>query len=346
MSISNNIEVDLVLARKNKIVARGRRRKMNAKPLTNNKSVQKLHSNDVENKMSGRRLARKVKIKKKKRFENKKAQPSKQSLKQKNNTPEAVLTGKYPPQQPKILTEKYPHQQPQILTGKYPPQQLHNNKFKQQTPPTKKRKGNFWKRSKKFRKKSSSKRRFTPLPSELIFIHRSPNFCKPIRTLNHQGTSGRQCLVARSAWRDNGVDGKDDEIDVVVDGKVGLLESGIEIEDLRNDFDIPKQAYKRIISTTKPSTLSYQIYNHPNKHNTPNKPINDKIYNNFNKHNTYNTYNNNHNNNTGSCDNLCCGRGYSSRVVATKKSCECEVRWCCEVVCRTCVVRRVVHTCN
>jgi len=47
-----------------------------------------------------------------------------------------------------------------------------------------------------------------------------------------------------------------------------------------------------------------------------------------------------------SCDILCCGRGYRTRKVTTAENCRCEFRWCCEVVCQTCTVTKIVHKCR
>lgn len=46
------------------------------------------------------------------------------------------------------------------------------------------------------------------------------------------------------------------------------------------------------------------------------------------------------------CELLCCGRGYDTRVVKEKISCECRFRWCCEVTCNTCLVKKTINTCR
>lgn len=46
------------------------------------------------------------------------------------------------------------------------------------------------------------------------------------------------------------------------------------------------------------------------------------------------------------CDLLCCGRGYNTRIVRIKQNCKCRFKWCCEVTCETCVIRKVIHTCR
>ena len=37
-----------------------------------------------------------------------------------------------------------------------------------------------------------------------------------------------------------------------------------------------------------------------------------------------------------SCDKLCCGRGYNTKVERYLERCHCKFIWCCEVKCRTC----------
>lgn len=46
------------------------------------------------------------------------------------------------------------------------------------------------------------------------------------------------------------------------------------------------------------------------------------------------------------CKEICCGRGYTTRVHMVHRSCECEVRWCCYVECKTCLEKIEVHTCK
>jgi len=47
-----------------------------------------------------------------------------------------------------------------------------------------------------------------------------------------------------------------------------------------------------------------------------------------------------------SCDVLCCGRGYRTKNVSQVENCRCQFRWCCEVVCQTCLVNQTVHKCR
>ncbi|PIC34867.1 hypothetical protein B9Z55_014395 [Caenorhabditis nigoni] len=47
-----------------------------------------------------------------------------------------------------------------------------------------------------------------------------------------------------------------------------------------------------------------------------------------------------------SCDLLCCGRGYNTRLEIRQTQCECKFVWCCEVKCKTCTEEVAVHTCK
>ena len=47
-----------------------------------------------------------------------------------------------------------------------------------------------------------------------------------------------------------------------------------------------------------------------------------------------------------SCDLLCCGRGYNTRVVRYAERCHCKFIWCCEVRCKTCETLVDRHTCK
>nr|XP_039252319.1 uncharacterized protein LOC120329663 [Styela clava] len=46
------------------------------------------------------------------------------------------------------------------------------------------------------------------------------------------------------------------------------------------------------------------------------------------------------------CDKICCGRGYTTHIRIVRRSCQCEVRWCCYVECKTCTEKREIHTCK
>ena len=48
----------------------------------------------------------------------------------------------------------------------------------------------------------------------------------------------------------------------------------------------------------------------------------------------------------GGCDLLCCGRGYSKTEVTVRENCKCQFRWCCDVICETCVSVRTVYRCS
>uniref|UniRef100_A0A5S6R608 Protein Wnt n=1 Tax=Trichuris muris TaxID=70415 RepID=A0A5S6R608_TRIMR len=49
---------------------------------------------------------------------------------------------------------------------------------------------------------------------------------------------------------------------------------------------------------------------------------------------------------TDSCDLLCCGRGYDTRVVLKYERCHCKFVWCCYVTCKTCAWNVELHTCK
>lgn len=46
-----------------------------------------------------------------------------------------------------------------------------------------------------------------------------------------------------------------------------------------------------------------------------------------------------------SCEGLCCGRGYKTEVREEKHKCECQFKFCCQLDCKTCTGRKVVHKC-
>lgn len=45
------------------------------------------------------------------------------------------------------------------------------------------------------------------------------------------------------------------------------------------------------------------------------------------------------------CERLCCGRGYKTEVREEKYDCECQFRFCCDYICKTCKGRKVIHKC-
>ncbi|CAH0776576.1 unnamed protein product [Bemisia tabaci] len=48
----------------------------------------------------------------------------------------------------------------------------------------------------------------------------------------------------------------------------------------------------------------------------------------------------------GSCQSLCCARGFDTRLVRQKRRCDCKFLWCCRVSCNTCITPRYLHTCR
>ena len=47
-----------------------------------------------------------------------------------------------------------------------------------------------------------------------------------------------------------------------------------------------------------------------------------------------------------SCDMLCCGRGYNTKVVRHIRRCYCKFVYCCRVECKTCESMVDIHTCK
>ena len=47
----------------------------------------------------------------------------------------------------------------------------------------------------------------------------------------------------------------------------------------------------------------------------------------------------------GGCDILCCGNGFKQEKVDVFENCNCKFKWCCEVVCQTCIVRKTLYKC-
>ena len=47
-----------------------------------------------------------------------------------------------------------------------------------------------------------------------------------------------------------------------------------------------------------------------------------------------------------SCDAMCCGRGYDTRLYTRRWQCECTFHWCCKVECRSCSERVEEYTCK
>lgn len=45
------------------------------------------------------------------------------------------------------------------------------------------------------------------------------------------------------------------------------------------------------------------------------------------------------------CDLMCCGRGYRTQEVPIIERCACTFHWCCEVKCKLCRTKKIIHTC-
>nr|O15978.1 RecName: Full=Protein Wnt-5; Flags: Precursor [Halocynthia roretzi]BAA21878.1 Wnt [Halocynthia roretzi] len=46
------------------------------------------------------------------------------------------------------------------------------------------------------------------------------------------------------------------------------------------------------------------------------------------------------------CGLMCCGRGYTTKMVEVVKSCNCKFQWCCFVKCQQCKEKVLKHICN
>jgi len=47
-----------------------------------------------------------------------------------------------------------------------------------------------------------------------------------------------------------------------------------------------------------------------------------------------------------SCKNLCCNRGYTTKVIKSQNRCNCKFVWCCQVVCKQCQKVEKFDICN
>ncbi|KFB53739.1 AGAP009734-PA-like protein [Anopheles sinensis] len=45
------------------------------------------------------------------------------------------------------------------------------------------------------------------------------------------------------------------------------------------------------------------------------------------------------------CDLMCCGRGHRTQEVTVVERCSCTFHWCCEVKCKSCRTKKIIHTC-
>ena len=52
------------------------------------------------------------------------------------------------------------------------------------------------------------------------------------------------------------------------------------------------------------------------------------------------------NKNRGTCDMMCCGQGYRTKVRTVTKNCHCKFIWCCRVTCEKCYHKQKVYTCK
>ncbi len=47
-----------------------------------------------------------------------------------------------------------------------------------------------------------------------------------------------------------------------------------------------------------------------------------------------------------SCSKLCCGRGYTTKIVDIEEDCDCQFKWCCSVQCKKCKKRIMDYYCK
>ncbi|CAF0713509.1 unnamed protein product [Brachionus calyciflorus] len=112
------------------------------------------------------------------------------------------------------------------------------------------------------------------LKDELIFIDKSPNFCRQDPKFSTLGTSGRMCKIVKK-------------------------------------------------SQEKKTVLFQNFY-------TNNSTLND----------------NEDDATLQTCDHLCCGRGYYSKMVEIEEDCDCQFQWCCSVKCKKCKKKIIQYFCN
>ena len=46
------------------------------------------------------------------------------------------------------------------------------------------------------------------------------------------------------------------------------------------------------------------------------------------------------------CALLCCNRGYIQTEIEVQENCKCKFIWCCQVICKTCMMKRTVSRCK
>ncbi|GBP92096.1 Protein Wnt-2 [Eumeta japonica] len=46
---------------------------------------------------------------------------------------------------------------------------------------------------------------------------------------------------------------------------------------------------------------------------------------------------------TDSCDQLCCRRGYTQKIVKETQNCRCHFKWCCDVTCDKCQISQFIN---
>ena len=145
--------------------------------------------------------------------------------------------------------------------------------------------------AKRYATTASTKERMKEYKDDLIFVDRSPNFCKRNSAIGSTGTSQRVCKIETA---DNSLS----ELDKIKQSKSDAI-------DLLENFDI------------------YQSEKLNKQHQISQKQQ-------FNE----------------SCDYLCCGRGYYSKLVEIVEDCDCQFQWCCYVKCKKCRKQIKEYYCN
>lgn len=119
------------------------------------------------------------------------------------------------------------------------------------------------------------------LKDDLVFIDKSPNFCRQDAKFSTLGTKGRMCKIVKKSNEKNNQNN---------------------LRFLRN---FPNAIQNRSSEFEFESDSSVQT-----------------------------------------CDYLCCGRGYYSRVIETEEDCDCQFQWCCSVKCKKCKKKIIQYFCN
>lgn len=114
---------------------------------------------------------------------------------------------------------------------------------------------------------------------DLVFIDKSPNFCRQDLKFSTLGTSGRVCKIVKKSNENK------------YNFNIGFLRNN-----LNNSIEFD-------LESSNDSSVQ-------------------------------------------SCDYLCCGRGYYSKVIEIEEDCDCQFQWCCSVKCKKCKKKIIQYYCN